>query len=107
MGKCRCHEQHGDTSGCSSLLIIQTIDVWSLRKAVFSFDLYIPFLEQAINFLEPNGTITFILPSSILYESYASKIRKLILESLNIKCILDLSRFNLFPVAVRTICIIL
>ncbi|MFX1252096.1 MAG: Eco57I restriction-modification methylase domain-containing protein [Promethearchaeota archaeon] len=71
------------------------------------FDIYIPFLEQAINFLEPNGTIAFILPSSILYESYAGKIRKLILEKLNIKCIFDLSKFNLFPVAVRTLCLIL
>jgi hypothetical protein len=44
MGKCRCHDQNGDTGSCSSLLIKQTIDVWSLRKAVFPFDLYIPLL---------------------------------------------------------------
>jgi hypothetical protein len=40
MGKRRSHEQNGDTSSCSPLLIKQTIDVWSLRKEVFSFDLY-------------------------------------------------------------------
>ncbi|MFX0094166.1 MAG: class I SAM-dependent DNA methyltransferase [Candidatus Hodarchaeota archaeon] len=71
------------------------------------FDLYIPFLEQAINFLSPNGTIAFILPSSMLYESYASKIRKVILEKLRIKRIYDISKFNVFPAAIRTIFLIL
>jgi hypothetical protein len=67
-----------------------------LRKNYYvpvkDFDIYICFFEQAINFIKPGGVIGFITPDKYLLRQYAYKLRQLLLETVQLREIVDVSR---------------
>ena len=75
--------------------------------ATGNFDIYVLFLEKAINLTKENGLIAFIIPNKFLVSDYGIGIRKMLLKYKIIE-ILDLSNLPVFHgVAVYPIIIIL
>lgn len=71
-------------------------------------DLYALFMELGIRLLKPGGRLSFIIPNRFLYMPYATKLRKLILDTCVIEEIVDLSNVRVFRhQAVRNIIIVL
>ena len=67
------------------------------KSAVRRFDLYILFIEQAIERLLNNkGTLGYIIPDKILTQSYAKDIREIILDKCSIQEIVEIKYNNLF-----------
>jgi len=60
------------------------------------YDLYILFIEKAINNLKQNGLLGFINPNKFLISDYGLKLRELIFNSTNLKYILDVSQLEVF-----------
>ncbi len=71
------------------------------------FDIYLLFIENAIATLKPTGYLSFIIPYPILSQSYASLVRKLILNKCVIYKIVDLSKLNVFSAKVSTCILVL
>jgi len=71
------------------------------------FDIYILFLEKAINLLQEHGILAFIIPYPMLSQNYAMLIRKFILNKCCIESIYDLSEMKVFDATVATCVIIL
>jgi len=60
-------------------------------------DIYIAFIEKAIELLKHNGYNSFIIPYAFINQNYASDLRKRLTENTSIKSIADLSNFYVFP----------
>jgi len=84
---------------------------WKIARRFSSvtgkFDTYILFIENAIQLLKQSGFLGFIIPYPLLSQSYASLIRKFILDNCIIKNICDLSKINVFSAKVSTCILIL
>lgn len=81
-------------------------------SALKRFDIFIGFIERGLKLLKEGGRLSFIIPYPFLTQNYAEKLRKLILTSEEIGCIIeqfvDLSKFKIFQYAeVRNIIAIL
>jgi type I restriction-modification system DNA methylase subunit len=67
------------------------------KSAVRRFDLYILFIEQAIEMLlKDNGALGYIIPDKLLTQSYAKGIREIILDQCSISQIVELKYNGLF-----------
>ena len=64
------------------------------------FDLYVTFIELAINLLNEGGVQSFIVPDKVCYQKYAQNIRNIILNKCQIMNIMDLSGIKIFESAV-------
>ena len=60
------------------------------------FDLSILFIEKALELLENDGYLSFILPNKFLSADYGIKIRKLLLSQTEIKEIINISSLPIF-----------
>ena len=60
------------------------------------FDIYILFIERALKFLNGNGNLSFIIPSSFFNQNYAKVLRKWLLTDFEIEDIEDLSDVKVF-----------
>jgi type I restriction-modification system DNA methylase subunit len=60
------------------------------------YDLYVLFVELAINKLKESGKLSFIMPNKFLASDYGEKIRKIILTKTNIKELLSVSGIEIF-----------
>jgi adenine-specific DNA-methyltransferase len=60
------------------------------------FDIFILFMEQAINLLNSTGKLGYIVPSALLNQNYAKVLRGKILESSSINSIVDSSEYKIF-----------
>jgi len=69
------------------------------------WDLYIPFIELGLKLLMVNGTFTMIVPYPLTNQTYAKKLRKLILNQYNMFEIVDLSGTKVFENATVSNCI--
>ena len=69
------------------------------------WDLYIPFVEIGLQFLTINGTFTMIVPYPLTNQTYAKKLRELILNQYNMFEIVDLSGTKIFENATVSNCI--
>jgi len=61
-----------------------------------SYDLYYAFFELSLKFLNTNGKIAFITPSTYFYNFSAAKLRKSIISKKNISKIIDFKRHLVF-----------
>ncbi|MEW5819313.1 MAG: N-6 DNA methylase [Cyanobacteriota bacterium] len=67
------------------------------KSAIRRFDLYIIFIEQAIeSYLKKSGVLGYIIPDKILTQSYAKNIREIILNQCSISQIVELKYNGLF-----------
>ncbi|MFW9999815.1 MAG: Eco57I restriction-modification methylase domain-containing protein [Candidatus Hodarchaeota archaeon] len=66
------------------------------KTAYRLFDLSILFIERALELLESNGYLSFILPNKFLSADYGIKIRELILNKSEIKEIINISSISIF-----------
>jgi type I restriction-modification system DNA methylase subunit len=67
------------------------------KSAVRRFDLYIIFIEQAIDiFLKDEGLLGYIIPDKLLTQSYAKGIREIILDTCSISQIVEIKYNGLF-----------
>ncbi len=65
------------------------------------FDIYVLFFEKSLKYLlKDNGLLAFIVPDKFLTQSYAQKIRKLILDNYSIKKIVSYKEQLVFKNAV-------
>ena len=69
------------------------------------WDLYIPFIEFGLQILTVDGTFTMIVPYPLTNQTYAKKLRELILNKYNIFEIVDLSGTKVFENATVSNCI--
>jgi hypothetical protein len=60
------------------------------------YDLYIPFIEKAINLLNENGYTSFIVPSMFTKRDYGKEIRKYITEKSQIDHLIYFGDFQVF-----------
>ncbi|HEY2411857.1 MAG TPA: N-6 DNA methylase [Pirellulaceae bacterium] len=71
----------------------------SYSTARGNFDLYVLFIERAIELLRPGGRCGFIIPSKWATLDYARECRKLLLSQTMIEHVLDLSDSKVFAAA--------
>ncbi len=69
------------------------------RTARGNFDLYVLFIERALELLKPGGRLGFIVPNKWATLDYASKLRELLLRETALEQIVDLSTLRVFPQA--------
>jgi type I restriction-modification system DNA methylase subunit len=60
------------------------------------WDLYIPFVVQALNLARQGGNHSFILPNPVLREKYATALRKSLLSDYSLQSILGFGEVNVF-----------
>jgi type I restriction-modification system DNA methylase subunit len=72
------------------------------------YDLYILFIERAINLLKNGGYFAFIIPDKFMSQAYGYKLRKLILDRCLITSIVDFTNVKVFrEAAVKNVILIL
>ena len=77
------------------------------QTAIKRFDIYIGFIEKAINLLKTGGLVGFIIPYQFLTQDYAEKLREYILKNATIRQIVDLSEQKVFQeAAIRNIILV-
>jgi methylase of polypeptide subunit release factors len=69
------------------------------RTARGNFDLYVLFIERALQWLEPGGRLGFIIPNKWATLDYARALREMLLEQTTLEQIVDLSSLRVFPQA--------
>ncbi|MDR0703838.1 MAG: N-6 DNA methylase [Planctomycetaceae bacterium] len=69
------------------------------------WDLYIPFMELGIQLLKENGLLTMIVPYPLTNQTYAKKMRELIVNNYNLIELVDLNGTKIFENATVSNCI--
>ena len=69
------------------------------------WDLYIPFIEIGLQLLTANGIFTMIVPYPLTNQTYAKKLRELVLSQYNLFEIVDLNGTKVFENATVSNCI--
>jgi hypothetical protein len=69
------------------------------------WDLYVPFMEQGLRFLRENGFLSMIVPYPFCNQTYAKKLRELIMRDYTLLEIADLRGTKVFGAATVTNCI--
>lgn len=64
-----------------------------------NFDLYVLFIERALQLLKPGGRLGLIVPNKWATLDYASKLREKLLRETSLEQIVDLSTLRVFPQA--------
>ena len=68
----------------------------SYESAYGSFDMYVLFMERALQLLKPGGRLGFITSGKFLKSTYGKKLQKLLLREATVERILDLSDLQVF-----------
>jgi type I restriction-modification system DNA methylase subunit len=76
------------------------------KCAYQKFDLFVLFIEKALSLLREGGRLGFIVPSTLLNQTYAMPLRTLILDTCCVERIVDFSGFKVFQDATVETCII-
>jgi len=66
------------------------------RCAKRGFDLYVLFLERALELLRPGGRCGFIVPNKLATLEYAAECRRMLVEETRLETLADLSDLDLF-----------
>lgn len=69
------------------------------RTAQGNFDLYVLFIERALELLRPGGRLGFIIPNKWATLDYARALRELLLRETTLEHIVDLTSMQVFPQA--------
>jgi adenine-specific DNA-methyltransferase len=64
-----------------------------------NFDLYVLFIERALQLLKPGGRLGLIVPNKWATLDYARKLREMLLRETSLEQIVDLSTLRVFPQA--------
>jgi adenine-specific DNA-methyltransferase len=64
-----------------------------------NFDLYVLFIERALELLKPGGRLGLIVPNKWATLDYAIKLREMLLRETSLEQIVDLSTLRVFPQA--------
>lgn len=79
----------------------------SYKTVVGKFDIYIPFLERGISWLNDDGKIGYINPNLFIYRAYGKKLRKFIIENCEIQQIVDFGDSGVFKDVTNYPCIVI
>jgi type I restriction-modification system DNA methylase subunit len=77
------------------------------NKTFGRFDLYVVFIEKALNLLSEGGYFSFIIPFSFLNQNYSKKLREWILNDFTLTKVIDLSNIKVFEQAAVNTCILI
>jgi len=79
-----------------------TKDYWKRKyqSASGAFDIYILFIERAVNLVRNAGLVSYIVPNKFLAAEYAVEFRKWLLRNCQFVSLLDFSRVKVWPVSV-------
>jgi adenine-specific DNA-methyltransferase len=69
------------------------------RTARGNFDLYVLFIERALELLKPGGRLGFIIPNKWTTLDYARPLREVLLRETTLEQIVDLTSLRVFPEA--------
>jgi hypothetical protein len=75
------------------------------KGKVPDYEIYYYFNELALEKVQSNGVLAYIIPNTFLFNVYASEYRKILLNNWDILCILDCTRFKIFTEATVFNCI--
>lgn len=64
-----------------------------------NFDLFVLFIERALQWLQPGGRLGFIIPNKWATLDYAQQLREMLLKETSLEQIVDLSTLRVFPQA--------
>ncbi|KAA0001077.1 MAG: hypothetical protein FE040_01065, partial [Thermoplasmata archaeon] len=78
----------------------------NFESALGSYDIYVLFVEKAIELLNEGGKFSFIMPLKFFQADYGRKLRKLILENCNIDMIVDFGTTKVFGDATTYPCLL-
>ncbi len=76
------------------------------RSALGSYDIYVLFVEKAIELLRDGGKFSFIMPLKFFQAEYGKKLRRLITEKCNIDLIVDFGTTKVFGDATTYPCLL-
>ncbi len=79
-----------------SSAVRERLSKYMLERGFGKQDLYLAFLESAIEHTAPGGILCFVLPHSFLLSKSASHLRHEICEKFNIRVLADLSEVEVF-----------
>ncbi len=96
---------------------IQSLREWSPTEADFykksyraaergNYDIYVVFVERALQLLSQNGRLGFILPSKFLATDYGAALRRQIANSRLLEEIVDFGHDQVFPQATTYTCLL-
>ena len=92
---------------------IQTLDKMEVdyfnqnfESATGSYDIYVLFVEKAMQLLKPNGVMGFILPNKFMQVDYGEGLRKLLSENKYVEQIVDFKAFQVFEGATTYTCLL-
>lgn len=68
----------------------------AFETAKGNWDLFIPFIEQGLRLLKPDGRFGFIIPNKILGQDYAKPLRHYIAKNFALQGIVDVSQDGVF-----------
>jgi len=70
--------------------------VRAIWKQVPDYEIYYYFIQLAGGLLKQNGFLSYIIPNTWLFNTYAANYRQQLLQSWDIQELLDCTRFNIF-----------
>ncbi|MTI82290.1 MAG: hypothetical protein FH758_15770 [Firmicutes bacterium] len=65
---------------CRNLEDLRATCLRQFKSARGNWDLFVVFVEQGLNILKENGTITYIVPNKLLSAKYTEQLRKIMLQ---------------------------
>ncbi len=92
---------------------IQTLDKGEVEyfnqtfeSATGNYDIYVLFVEKALQLLKPGGVMGFILPNKFMQVDYGVGLRKLLAENQYVEQIVDFKSFQVFEGATTYTCLL-
>lgn len=74
--------------------------------ATGNYDIYVLFVERALQMLKPGGVLGFILPNKFMQVDYGAGLRKLLSENRYVAGIVDFKEFQVFEGATTYTCLL-
>src|SRR6266545_8205760 len=78
----------------------------SFEAATGNYDIYVLFVERALQLLKPGGVMGFILPNKFMQVDYGAGLRKLLSENQYVEQIVDFKSFQVFEGATTYTCLL-
>jgi hypothetical protein len=92
---------------------IQTLDKTAVeffnqnyKSATGSYDMYVLFVEKALELLKPGGVMGYILPNKFMQVDYGEGLRKLLSKNQYVEQIVDFKSFQVFEGATTYTCLL-
>jgi len=70
------------------------------------FDIYVPFIERGVDWLNPNGKLGYITQNRFMNRNYGQEIRRILLDEVKLDTIIDFGDYDeMFDIATNYPCI--